>query len=121
MYGWILAILTAVLLTGWVWLAERGKVGSVLRLHRPPQGVDAQGSTEWRKSILMGLFMTSSYLLVLVALSIAPLVVVAPARESAIVLVTVWGIWKLRERERAWQRLGGAAGIVTGLALLVVR
>jgi drug/metabolite transporter (DMT)-like permease len=121
MYGWILAILTTVLLTGWVWLAERGEVSRVLRLHRPPQGEDPQAGTDWRRSILMGLFMTSSYLLVLVALSLAPLVVVAPARESAIVLVTVWGIWKLRERERAWQRLGGAAGIVTGLVLLVVR
>jgi hypothetical protein len=65
--------------------------------------------------------MITSYLLVLFALGAAPLVVVAPARESAVVLVTLWGIWKLGERDRVGPRVSGALGIVAGLLLLIVQ
>jgi drug/metabolite transporter (DMT)-like permease len=118
LYGWILSIFTALLLTSWVWLRGRQGIAGLF-------GLDSRAPSEvmpnWRRSVLMGLFMIASYMLVLIALSLAPLVIVAPVRESAIVLVAIWGVWKLRERERAWLRIGGAAGIVAGLALLVVR
>ena len=40
------------------------------------------------------------------------------AGESAIVLVTAWGIWRLRERRGAWLRIGGALIILVGIGLL---
>jgi uncharacterized membrane protein len=46
--------------------------------------------------------------------------VVAPLRESAIVLVTAWGVWKLKEREGAVLRLVGAVAIVVGIALIAL-
>jgi drug/metabolite transporter (DMT)-like permease len=65
--------------------------------------------------------MTAAYLMVLGAFRLAPLTLVAPARESAIVLVTGWGVWRLRERTGAWLRLVGALMIVAGVALVAVR
>jgi drug/metabolite transporter (DMT)-like permease len=62
-----------------------------------------------------------TYFMVLLALRLAPLTIVAPLRESAIVLVTGWGIWRLKEREGAWLKLGGAAGIVAGVVLVAIQ
>jgi drug/metabolite transporter (DMT)-like permease len=64
--------------------------------------------------------MWSAYLLVLLALSIAPLSVVAPVRETAVVAVAVWGVWKLREREAAVLKLSGALATLVGVALLAL-
>ncbi len=69
----------------------------------------------------VGVLMTGSYFMILFALSVAPLAIIAPLRESAIVLVTAWGIWRLGERRGAWLRLAGALAIVAGIALLTFR
>jgi drug/metabolite transporter (DMT)-like permease len=45
---------------------------------------------------------------------------VAPLRESAIVLVTAWGVWRLGEQRGAWLRLSGALAIVAGIAVLAI-
>jgi drug/metabolite transporter (DMT)-like permease len=71
-------------------------------------------------SLAVGALMTGSYFMVLFALSVAPLAIIAPLRESAIVLVTAWGIWRLGERRGAWLRLAGALAIVGGIALLTI-
>jgi drug/metabolite transporter (DMT)-like permease len=71
-------------------------------------------------SLVVGVLMTGAYFMILFALSIAPLAIVAPLRESAIVLVTAWGIWRLGERRGAWIRMGGAVAIVGGIALLTI-
>jgi len=71
-------------------------------------------------SLIVGVLMTAAYFMILFALSVAPLAIIAPLRESAIVLVTAWGIWRLRERRGAWLRLGGALAIVAGIALLTL-
>jgi drug/metabolite transporter (DMT)-like permease len=64
--------------------------------------------------------MWSGYFLVLWALSLAPLSVIAPVRETAVVAVAVWGVWRLRER-RAWAlKLAGALATLIGVALLAV-
>jgi drug/metabolite transporter (DMT)-like permease len=68
----------------------------------------------------MGMMMSVPYLMVLTALSLAPLLVIAPVRESSIVLVTLWSVFRLGERREAGLRLAGAAAVVTGIALLVV-
>ena len=70
--------------------------------------------------MVLGLLMVGTYLAVLLALSLAPLATVAPFRESAIVLAAGWGVFRLGERSGAWLRLGGAASIVAGAALVAI-
>lgn len=74
----------------------------------------------WRMSGLIGLLMGSAYGLILIALTLAPVALVAPLRESAIVLVTAWGIWRLKEREGALLRIAGAVTIVVGIVLIAI-
>ena len=71
-------------------------------------------------SLVVGVLMTAAYFMILFALSVAPLAIIAPLRESAIVLVTAWGIWRLGERGGAWIRVAGALTIVAGVALLAI-
>jgi drug/metabolite transporter (DMT)-like permease len=71
-------------------------------------------------SLVVAVLMTAAYFMILYALSVAPLAIIAPLRESAIVLVTAWGIWRLGERRGALVRLAGALAIVVGIALLTV-
>jgi uncharacterized membrane protein len=80
----------------------------------------AGAGERWRTSVTIGLLMASAYGLALVALTLAPVAIVAPLRESAIVLVTAWGVIRLRERERAAPRLAGALVIVAGIVLLAI-
>jgi drug/metabolite transporter (DMT)-like permease len=71
-------------------------------------------------SLVVAVLMTAAYFMILFALSVAPLAIIAPLRESAIVLVTAWGIWRLGERRGAWIRVAGALTIVAGIALLTL-
>jgi drug/metabolite transporter (DMT)-like permease len=71
-------------------------------------------------SLVVAVLMTAAYFMILFALSVAPLAIIAPLRESAIVLVTAWGIWRLGERRGAWIRVAGALTIVAGIALLAL-
>ena len=64
--------------------------------------------------------MWGGYLLVLLALNLAPLSVVAPVRETAVVAVAVWGVWKLRERRAAPLKLAGALATLAGVGLLAL-
>ena len=80
----------------------------------PPRG-------DWSRGVVVGIFSLAAYTLVLVAYSIAPLAVVAPLRESAIVLVSGWGALKLGEAAGsgdAGARLLSAVLIVLGAVLL---
>lgn len=72
----------------------------------------------WRTSIGIGTMMALAYGLALVALTLAPVAIVAPLRESAIVLVTAWGVWRLKEREGVALRVAGAVAIVIGIVLI---
>jgi drug/metabolite transporter (DMT)-like permease len=74
----------------------------------------------WRKSVLIGGFMWAGYVLVLWALSLAPLAVVAPVRETSIVAVAAWGVWRMHERRGAALKLSGAAATLAGVALLAL-
>jgi drug/metabolite transporter (DMT)-like permease len=67
----------------------------------------------------VGMLTIAAYSLVLLALSIAPLAVVAPAREAGVVVVAAWGIARLGERQRAAQKLAGALFVVAGAILLI--
>lgn len=108
-YGWLLFTLMAVELPVAIWLL--GKLGL---LDAPA----ADMSPRWRQAALIGTFMWAGYFLVLWALSLAPLAVVAPVRETAIVAVAVWGVWRLGERSLAPVKLSGAVATLAGVALL---
>jgi drug/metabolite transporter (DMT)-like permease len=111
LYGWLLIVLLAIAVVIWGWATSRS-TGS-------PERPEAQ-PVRWSQAAVIGIFMWGGYLLVLAALSIAPLSVVAPVRETAIVAVAVWGIWKLRERRGAVLKLLGAGATLVGVALLAL-
>jgi drug/metabolite transporter (DMT)-like permease len=114
LYGWLLLLLLAVGVTistsivGRLTAARRGAV-------EPSSMPPALGR---RQALLIGILMWGGYFLVLWALSLAPLSVVAPVRETAVVGVAVWGVWRLRERKGAAMKLGGAVATLAGVGLL---
>src|SRR5207237_9136614 len=105
LYGWLLWLFAAIFL---------------LVFTRTRRVTERRLTDELGTSLAVGVLMTGAYFMILFALSIAPLAIVAPLRESAIVLVTAWGIWRLGERRGAWIRIAGAAAIVGGIALVTV-
>ena len=121
LYGWAVWIFTFVLLQLWVrgWgILGRGE-------SRPATtSAAAAGSASWlsepTRAAVIGVALIGAWLLVLSALSLAPLAVVVPLRESAVVLVTGWGVLRMGEREGARLRLAGALGIVVGVVLVAL-
>jgi drug/metabolite transporter (DMT)-like permease len=104
-YGWLLWFFGAIFLIAYT---------SIRRIPR------SRLTDEPKLSVTVGVLMTFAYFMILFALSVAPLAIIAPLRESAIVLVTAWGIWRLGERRGAWIRVAGALAILGGIALLTV-
>lgn len=109
LYGWVLLVLMA------VGMAVTVPIGARLR-----PAADRRAAVSWRMGAAIGLISWTAYLLVLVALSLAPLAIVAPVRELAIVAVAIWGVWRLGERQAPWLKLGGAAATLLGVVLLAV-
>lgn len=73
--------------------------------------------TRWREVLVVGALSPLSYVLILFALQLAPVSVVAPARELSVVFVALAGWLLFRERHAA-ARLAGSAVVVLGVALL---
>jgi len=77
-----------------------------------------------RRTAVIGGFLTfTAYFLVLAALSRAPLAIVAPLRESAIVLTSLWGVVRLREATGGREiglRVGGSMMVLAGATVLAV-
>ncbi|HEY3334789.1 MAG TPA: GRP family sugar transporter [Candidatus Limnocylindrales bacterium] len=77
------------------------------------------------RAIVGGLLTFSAYGLVLAALSRAALAIVAPLRESAVVLASAWGVVRLGEaadrREVAFRLAGSALVLVGAVALAIAR
>jgi drug/metabolite transporter (DMT)-like permease len=122
LYGWTLWLFTAALLQAWIGvrgvLRPRGSsspsAADAARVDRAPT---APG---WRRDLVVGSAMVVTWFFVLVALSLAPLAAVAPLRESAIVLTTGWGVFRLGERRGATLRIIGALAIGGGVVLLAL-
>jgi drug/metabolite transporter (DMT)-like permease len=116
LYGWLLISLLALGLVVSMW------VGGKIARRRNSAATDIQDAppVTWRQAAVIGVIMWGAYLLVLLALNIAPLSVVAPVRETAVVAVAVWGIWKLHERKGAGLKLFGASATLAGVALLAL-
>ncbi len=114
LYGWVLVVLLAVAVPASMWVAAR--------LTAAPRDLSDDANLPARlsrsRATLIGIFLWGGYLLVLWALSLAPLSIVAPVRETAVVGVAVWGVWRLRERKAAALKLAGAAATLAGVALL---
>ncbi|MDP9482573.1 MAG: hypothetical protein M3P84_05045, partial [Chloroflexota bacterium] len=104
----------AAFLVGGIAIADR---------RRRPEPAQGAGHSGWGRATVGGLVTVVAYLLVLVAFVHAPLSAVAPVRESAIVLVSGWGSFRLGEaatRRMAVARLAAAAVIVVGAVLLAL-
>lgn len=108
-YGWVLIVLMA---TG---MAISIRVAARFR----SAGATTHG-VSWRRGAAIGMISWGAYLLVLLALDLAPLAVVAPVREMAIVAVAVWGVWRLGERQAAVLKIAGAATTLLGVTLLAI-
>jgi drug/metabolite transporter (DMT)-like permease len=72
------------------------------------------------QALPVGALTVGAYGLALAALSLAPLALVAPLRESGVVVVALWGVLRLGERERARMKVAGAAAVLAGAALLAL-
>jgi drug/metabolite transporter (DMT)-like permease len=83
---------------------RRAQIGPVLRQHR-------------REVLAVAVLSPLAYVLVLQALTVAPVSLVAPLRESSIVVGALLGWWLLGEPRPA-RRLVGAAVVLAGIALL---
>jgi drug/metabolite transporter (DMT)-like permease len=78
-----------------------------------------------RTAVIGGFATFGAYAFVLAALSRAPLAIVAPLRESAVVIISAWGVVRLREagagREGALRIAGSALVLVGAVALGAAR
>lgn len=102
-YYWAVCVGQAVLLAPWI-------VWSV-------PGWRALLARSWRVVLGVGVLSPLSYLLVLEAMRLAPVSVVAPARELSMLVAALAGAVLLREGQLA-RRLSGSALIASGVALL---
>src|SRR5256886_3740660 len=108
-YAWLLFMLMAIELPLSIWVASAlGKY----RLQSPVS------PPTWRQSTVIGFFFWAGYFLVLWALSLAPLAVVAPVRELAIVAVAAWGVGRLGGGGGTAPHLSGPAPALAGSAPL---
>ena len=83
----------------------------------------APGPLDIPRAVVAGVLTFAAYAFVLAALSRAPLAIVAPLRESAVLLASVWGVVRLREaagRHEISLRFAGAALVLAGAATLAV-
>jgi drug/metabolite transporter (DMT)-like permease len=84
--------------------ARRRELGAVFRQH-------------WPRLLLFGVLSPLSYILVLFAITIAPVALVAPMREISVILVSLFGVFVLREG-RPGSRITASLVVVVGVALL---
>jgi len=109
-YAAILWVTGSLLLTLWVRFVAGGELWG-------------GGPEQNRRAAVGGVLTLIAYLLILIALSVAPLTAVAPLRESATVVVATWGAIRLGEavsRGDATRRIAASAVIVLGALLLAL-
>jgi uncharacterized membrane protein len=107
-YAAILWVTTSLALVLWVTVVAGGEIF-------------AGGRDEVRRSAVGGWLTLGAYVLILTALSVAPLSGVAPLRESATVFAAGWGSVRMGEaadRGETIRRIGASVAIVAGALLL---
>ena len=111
-YAAILWVTTSVVLVLWVRMVARDG-----------GGVFSGGPGEARRAAVGGWLTLGAYVMILVALSVAPLSGVAPLRESATVFAAAWGSVRLGEAVTGGEttrRVGASVLIVVGALLLAL-
>ena len=88
---------------------------TLLRRHRA--ALPAVWRTRWREIAVVAMLSPLAYVLVLEAMRIAPVSLVAPARESSIVVGSLLAWWLFKEPDPL-RRLLGAAVVVGGIVLI---
>nr|WP_228507076.1 EamA family transporter [Plantibacter sp. VKM Ac-2880] len=83
---------------------RRRELAGVLRRH-------------WPRLLAFGVLSPLSYILVLIAITMAPVALVAPMREISVVLVALFGVVVLREGRPGW-RIAASLIVVVGVLLL---
>ena len=73
----------------------------------------------WPRVLVFGVLSPLAYILVLVAVTIAPVALVAPMREISVVLVGLFGALVLREGRVVW-RIGASVLVLAGIVLLAI-
>jgi uncharacterized membrane protein len=109
-YAAILTVTCAIVLVLWVTFMAGG-------------AIFGGGREEVRRAAIGGWLTLAAYLLILTALSVAPLSGVSPLRESATVLAAAWGSVRMGEaadRGEVVRRVGASVLIVGGALLLAV-
>jgi drug/metabolite transporter (DMT)-like permease len=109
-YAAIIWVSGAILLVLWIRFVRGG-------------GLFAGGPDVIRSASVSGILTLGAYLLILFALSVAPLTAVAPLRESATVVAAAWGAVRMGEavsRREATRRVAASALIVAGAMLLAL-
>ncbi|UJP10189.1 EamA family transporter [Microbacterium sp. KUDC0406] len=81
--------------------------------------VGALWRTQWRRILAFGVLSPLAYILVLQAITIAPVALVAPLREVSVVLVSLFGVFVLHESRPGW-RIAASVVVVAGVALIAV-
>jgi drug/metabolite transporter (DMT)-like permease len=120
-YGVVLAVLATSILASIVLVGRR--IGWLATPLPTPEAVPRSSGRRFGRDAVAGVLALTAYLLILVAYSVAPLAVVSPLRESAIVLGAAWGSIRLGEaagRREAGIRIGAAALVVLGAVLVAV-
>ncbi len=79
----------------------------------------ATARRHWVAVLLVGVLAPLAYILILLAIQLAPVSMVAPAREVSVVLVSLAG-WLFFREPHPMQRLAGAAVVLVGIAMLAI-
>jgi drug/metabolite transporter (DMT)-like permease len=108
----------------WAWVIGTGAVGRWRADDvAAAESGDPDARFDNRRAAVGGVITLAAYLLILIALSVAPLTAVAPLRESAIVIASAWGALRLGEagdRSDAARRIGASVFVVLGAILLAL-
>ncbi len=107
----------------WVYRRRASAVLAVTDEMGAGRGASDAPAFSSRRAGIGGLITLAAYLLILIAFTVAPLTAVAPLRESAIVLASGWGAFRLREavdRADAFRRIGAAGLVLIGALLLAI-
>lgn len=90
-----------------------------LALGRRIRAVVPLARREWRRLLAFGVLSPLAYILVLTAVTIAPVALVAPMREVSVVLVSLYGAFALREGHPA-ARVAASVVVAGGVVLLAL-
>jgi drug/metabolite transporter (DMT)-like permease len=102
----------------WVTLVVQLLAFSPFALRDPKQTI-ALARGRWPSVLTVGILSPLAYVLILVAFTLAPVALVAPAREVSVVLVALGG-WLLFREPHPVQRIVGAVIVLGGVALLAI-